>query len=202
MQPVVFFHIGPQEAGKNDVEAIRREIDSELEKAGLTDVRRFKQGVDVPADGTEWPTIEQLYKFCVEIEENTPVIYLHTKGANHPPKVHTHDFVQDWRRWMLYFVVEKWENALEALKKPGVAAVGCFLTSQKYVHFSGNYWMAWSHALRELPPPREVNQTGTMGEAQRAEAWHGQLGMDRMHCLFMPPVHPYKGRCPREMYAS
>jgi hypothetical protein len=74
------------------------------------------------------------------------VLYLHTKG------VRRHGHAVEWRRYMTYFLVERWRETIDRLQEP-VDAVGCdLLGSGAGRHFSGNFWWARAAYLARRPP--------------------------------------------------
>jgi hypothetical protein len=87
-------------------------------------------------------------------EEKDPVdtkyFYLHTKGIRwfETPE---EQFVVDWIKLLLYWNVEKWVNAEDALNK--YDTYGCnYHSGEKYPrHYSGNFFWTTSHHLKTLP---------------------------------------------------
>lgn len=74
------------------------------------------------------------------------VLYLHTKG------VRQHGHAAAWRRYMTYFLVERWREAVDVLQWDGADAVGCdLLGSRPTRHFSGNFWWARAAYLTTRP---------------------------------------------------
>lgn len=74
------------------------------------------------------------------------LLYLHTKG------VRQHGYGVEWRRYMTYFLIERWQQAIDQLQEP-VDAVGCdLLDSGAQRHFSGNFWWARAAYLATRPP--------------------------------------------------
>ncbi len=75
------------------------------------------------------------------------VLYLHTKG------VRQHGYAVEWRRYMTYFLIERWRETIDRLQEP-VDAVGCdlFTTSRGERLFCGNFWWARAVYLATRPP--------------------------------------------------
>ncbi len=81
-----------------------------------------------------------------DLEPTAAVLYLHTKG------VRRHGYAAEWRRYMTYFLVERWREAVDQLQGP-VDAVGCdLLGAGAERHFSGNFWWARAAYLARRPP--------------------------------------------------
>jgi hypothetical protein len=96
----------------------------------------------------EYPTLRLLHLFS-RFHPEARVLYLHTKGASHPRE---HESLRDWRRYLLYQVVDRFRRCLAALADHD--AVGCDLRDWPSRHFSGNFWWARATHLAALPPPQ------------------------------------------------
>jgi len=112
--------------------------------------------------GWEQVTLKVLYD---ELEDDTAVLYTHTKGATSPSDLHT-----AWRRSMTKLLVEEWFTCKQMLER--VEVVGChWLTPERFAdvgtpYFGGNFWWARADYLRTLAPPGEESR-------HAAEAWVG-----------------------------
>jgi len=97
----------------------------------------------------EVPTINKIKKFSQE-HKNCEILYLHTKGTGHPKDSQN---INDWIDMMLYFLLERWPVAVNALKDHDVA--GCnyhtYDSCRAPPHFSGNFWWAKTGYLESLP---------------------------------------------------
>lgn len=81
------------------------------------------------------------------------VLYIHTKGVSKPNNPN----VQEWRRLMEYFLIDKYKECLDKLED----VVGCCLNDDgnnekignesHKLHFSGNFWWAKTEYIRKLP---------------------------------------------------
>lgn len=99
-----------------------------------------------PVTRYETPVIPVLRSLAV-LHPDAEVLYLHTKG------VRQHGYATEWRRYMAYFLVERWQAALAALHRTGAAVVGCDLLGiDAGRHFSGNFWWARATYLAIRPP--------------------------------------------------
>jgi hypothetical protein len=114
----------------------------------------------------EWSTLRLVKEFCESHPKNVPVMYLHSKGCTHKD-AEREKYIKDWANLMLYFLVEKYEDAFNVMEYAD--AVGCNLTNFNYQHFSGNFWMAWSKHIKKLQYPNKFN----LGDRFKAEFWIG-----------------------------
>jgi hypothetical protein len=93
----------------------------------------------------ERPSLELLRRFA-RVHADSRILYLHTKGVSHrPPRPR----VDDWRAYLLYFLVEHHGACLAALTTHNV--VGCNLRDDPKPHFSGNFWWANAGYVGSLP---------------------------------------------------
>ena len=87
------------------------------------------------------------------------VMYYHTKGVTSSIREpHLKTNIQSWRNIMQYYVIEEWAASLRYLAE--FDAVGCFYdvyTSPYFTmdFFSGNFWIANTSHINNLPPMRE-----------------------------------------------
>jgi len=137
-----------------------------------------------------WPsmyecgTISQLRLWCFK-KKGSFVLYLHNKGISHlsEPEVYSH--VQDWREFMMFFLVERWNLCANVLSR-GAAACGVGKSEDFYQHFSGNFW--WSSCKHVLnvrnpcPIGRNfrhaaefwlISDTSNLRQQRAVELWEG-----------------------------
>lgn len=98
----------------------------------------------------EFITLKQLIKFC-KTNVDSKIWYIHTKGVARP------DFCNQenhWRQYMQYFVIEKWQQCVEALNSHDACGAEWFYAkfpdSKESSHFSGNFWWANSNYINTL----------------------------------------------------
>lgn len=96
----------------------------------------------------ELPTINLMWKFS-QTHPNTNILYLHTKGVSYgmvPPTV------RDWTNYMLYFLVDKFNNT--DLEEIGTTydTVGLNYLDKPNPHYSGNFWWTHTNYIRMLKP--------------------------------------------------
>jgi hypothetical protein len=76
-----------------------------------------------------------------QLDTNSNVLYIHTKGIKHG----NNKKIRDWREMMEYFLIDRYEDCIKELEN--VDIVGCNLILQTSnnetpTHFSGNFWWA------------------------------------------------------------
>ena len=112
--------------------------------------------VDIPQQ-YERPTLLSMSRMSEE-EDETLYWYVHTKGIRHfglPQE----DNVIDWIKLMLYWNVERWEDAVRSLDK--YETYGCnWNCGPTGCHYSGNFWWAKSEHVRKLPKSIPENYNG------------------------------------------
>lgn len=99
----------------------------------------------------EIPTLNKLIEYSNE-NENDNVLYIHNKGISYNDN---YQEVNDWIDMMLYFLIDKYEECLEDLKKYNT--VGCNYSINPKKHFSGNFWWSQSKYLKKLTKIDIVN---------------------------------------------
>ena len=117
--------------------------------------------------------------------------YIHTKGVTAPNNPNQ----RDWRKYMEYFTIERYEDCIKALETYDVCGVNWHppLWDVKNYHFSGNFWWARAEYIKNLPP---INLDGDRHEA---ESFLG-YGNPRVKCLHESDIDHYRYPCPRVKY--
>jgi hypothetical protein len=87
---------------------------------------------------SEFPTLLAMQLFANRAPAATKLAYLHTKGVR---KNGINDYPSEWRRYMSYFVVHRYEICFEALDKQAYCTCGPLKQSKIY---AGNFW--WTKA--------------------------------------------------------
>jgi len=93
--------------------------------------------------------LEYMREFSYQCEENDKYYYLHSKGIKWYDNIYVYINVQDWRRYMEYFIIEKYKSCVQDLAEYDVCGVN-FSENPKR-HFSGNFWWARSGYIKKLP---------------------------------------------------
>ena len=120
-------------------------------------------------ENNEFDTLEELSKFCKE-NESAKVLYIHTKGVTTP----NNPCISDWRKYMSYFLIEKYDDCLNALKT--VDACGVDWQEHPEPHFSGNFWWANASYINKLPSIETISNPAnrpTLTLRHQAEFWIG-----------------------------
>ena len=112
----------------------------------------------------EADTLNFMLKKAEEYEDNTPMLYLHTKGASH-----THPIMKKnigaWVRYLDLYTINKWEECLDGLEENDAA--GGLYESSDPKHFSGNFFWANSEYIKSLPRINKYN----IDSYNRGEFW-------------------------------
>jgi glycosyl transferase family 10 (putative fucosyltransferase) len=140
------------------------------------------------AERGEQPTLELVRTFA-SFHPDANLLYLHTKGASHP---RPRDNVDDWRRLLVHFLVERFPECLAALETHAV--VGCNLSAAPRRHLAGNFWWARARYLQSLPPVPTQDR-------HDAEWWILSRPNVRVRSLHDSGVDHYLQPYPRAAYA-
>lgn len=177
MKKVIFFHI----ATINHYQKIVDEIINLIIDSGLiNDVDKINIGivgngfVDLPINNKinilyqdsnlelfEFKTLNLLKGFARE-NESYNILYIHTKGTNSDTKP-----INDWRKYMLYFLVEKYNECFKILENFDTCGVD--LRKNPTLHYSGNFWWANSNHIKNLPEFKDMGVI--LSERHKAEFW-------------------------------
>lgn len=151
----------------------------------------------------EFDTLHLLWKECQE--EDLNVCYVHTKGITKWGS----PFVEDWRRYMSYFVLDSWEDRVQDLRKydcTGVNLQGDSTISWNGgtccpLHYSGNFWWSKSSHIRKMG---DINKWPPDGDYQKwrtlCEFWLCQPKDSKYHCAWKSNVNHYWSRYTEENY--
>lgn len=111
----------------------------------------------------EADTLNFMIKKAEGYEKNTPMLYVHTKGASYThPNIKKN--INAWVRYLDLYTINKWEECVDALENND-AAGGFYVEDPK--HFQGNFWWANSSYLKNLPRVNNLNIT----HLNRGEFW-------------------------------
>lgn len=124
----------------------------------------------------EFPALDLIKK--LSLNEEFLLFYLHTKGVSindknmnfyHGSKnlEHLKNCVNDWRKYMEYFIIENFNICIDELKN--CDACGVNLVNSPYKHFSGNFWWSKSDYIKKLPEIKEIDKN----HRWNAEFWIG-----------------------------
>ncbi len=164
----------------------------------------------------EFPALDWLWS--KSRDEEFEVLYLHTKGVGNPSP-----FQEDWREYMLHFVVDRWRDRVEDLREADCTGVNLGGEWDPIVdrlsecgsppewdkifglrHYSGNFWWSKSSHLRRLPRPYDwIPGDGDFRRWRMAcEMWVCQLQGGRYIGAWASGVDHYKEGYPRERYVG
>jgi len=106
---------------------------------------------DNESNDYEFVTLERLYAFINESEDDWKICYVHSKGVS---TEETNECIEDWRRYMCYFNLERYGDCLEALDTYDTCGVD--LRDEFSPHYSGNFWWSTSIHMKRLKSPRHI----------------------------------------------
>lgn len=130
-------------------------------------------------------TLNLMIKKANEYEQNTPMLYLHTKGLSYAnPDLKKN--VEAWVRYLDLYVINKWEECVDSLKEND-AAGGFYVEDPK--HFQGNFWWANSDYIKNLRKITAENYAAL----NRGEFWILSQ---------TDKVYPLSGVTPVDMYQN
>jgi hypothetical protein len=110
-------------------------------------------------------TLNLMIKKANEYTENTPMLYLHTKGLSYTDS-NLKKNIDAWVRYLDLYVINKWEECVDSLKEND-AAGGFFCDGDYNKHFQGNFWWANSDYIKNLPKIEPHN----LEKYNRGEFW-------------------------------
>lgn len=139
---------------------------------------------------TEAETLHMLWNYC---QTNSGyVLYLHSKGVTR----HKNECMHDWKNLMEYFLIEKFELCLNALKNHDVCGVN-FLIAKNKPHFSGNFWWSTTNHIKKLK-----NIKPDISNRYYCEFWLFDTTDKVNHKeLHASKIDHYGSRYPRQIYA-
>jgi predicted O-methyltransferase YrrM len=149
----------------------------------------------------EGQTLAKIYEHC--LHEDGYVFYFHNKGMS-SYSTHIPGAIKDWRHYMQYFNVEKWEDCVAKLDEGydccGVDWVERHDIKLDFVvqHYAGNFWWARNDYIRKLKHPLKIEEymdvEAMMRELQNYrycfELWMA-TGIPKQHCFHYRRHHQY-----------
>jgi hypothetical protein len=118
----------------------------------------------------EFFTLQKIEQRSKQFKDNLKILYLHTKGVTTP----NNQCIIDWRKYMTYFNVVKYQDCLDSLNSYDACGVDFFEEPAK--HFSGNFWWVNSNYIKTLPSINEIsnlNYPSVLTTRHNAEFWLG-----------------------------
>jgi GT2 family glycosyltransferase len=144
----------------------------------------------------EFPTLRFLKTFCST--HAGLVYYLHSKGVFRNSAT-----TEDWRRYMQYFVIERYAECIRALEHFDICGVNW--QELPWPHFSGNFWWATYSYVAKLPELDRllpVVEGWDQQERHQCERWIGSGVNVRPASLHQSHSDHYKFEYPRSFYAG
>lgn len=111
-------------------------------------VRLIHASVDLAV--CEFPSIAKVKEVATKYP-GAKILYFHSKGVLHFG-MPTENAVACWRRYMEYFLIERWKACVDCLD--AVDACGVEWRARP-PHFSGNFWWATASYINMIPSLRE-----------------------------------------------
>jgi hypothetical protein len=112
----------------------------------------------------EADTLNFMLKKAEGYEKNTPMLYVHTKGASHTHPILKKN-INAWVRYLDLYIINKWEECIQGLKDNDAA--GGLYEASNPKHFSGNFFWANSEYIKSLPRLNKSN----IDNYNRGEFW-------------------------------
>ena len=166
----------------------------------------------------EGQTLEKMYEHCQN--DDGYVFYFHNKGMM-SYTTHIPGAIKDWRHYMQYYNLEKWEDCIAKLDEGydccGVDWVERHDIKLDFVvqHYAGNFWWAKCEYIRKLKHPLHIEEYMDVDAMMRElenyrycfELWMA-TGNPKQHCFHYRRHHQYDNQgleryfiyYPREMY--
>ena len=96
---------------------------------------------------TELWTLKMLQNDCKELNDETPILYIHTKGATKPTLER-----QQWREYMERELIDNYKFHLDILKK-GFSSSGVLMGIPYWSPkiYGGNFWWTTAGYIKTLP---------------------------------------------------
>lgn len=111
----------------------------------------IRTGLD--ADAFEFPTLQLLHADSFSMPDDTPILYVHTKGAS-VVDMRGRRHKGEWRRYMLHWIVGHWRQCVELLQDNQVAGTNWYPSPwMPWHHFGGNFWWGRADYIRSLVVP-------------------------------------------------
>lgn len=200
MKIAVFYHCAKM---GNYIE-VDQHIKSHLKGSGLLDrADVYSYNIFTDVSRYEFPTLELLREFSINNPEYY-VLYIHSKGVSRGKDTFK-PAIDDWREYLLYFMVDNWRECVSALEK-GYDTVGINYLQTPLPHFQGNFWWAKASYIKTLCKPKDTkliidDQHKKLGftERHKAEMWL-LTGSAKNHSLHSYTINPYKTQNPKENY--
>ena len=137
----IYHHIYPFQAGKLIAEKQKSRL---FEK--ITDEFEYIPN-SVNINQTELWTLNRLRNECKELDTNTSILYIHTKGATKPTIER-----EQWREYMERELIDNYKFHLDILSK-GFSSSGVLMGIPYWSSsiYGGNFWWTTAGYIKSLP---------------------------------------------------
>ncbi len=129
----------------------------------------------------EFPTLSLIQTYASKVHPESEILYLHTKGVRR--NAPSDDTIIQWRRYMLYWLVEHHDICRHVLAK-GAYTCGANKKGGKSACYGGNFWWAKAGYLaRKSPRVAEIDWSINRSDKARygAEEWLLKGASDEEH---------------------
>jgi len=198
MENNIFFHIATMGNYQEVVDEISSKINDKFDNVFVGIVGDKK--VNIPShykilyqnddvSNFEFLTLEHLQSYCKGHICN--VLYVHTKGITAEPQYK--EAIDDWRKYMTYFLVEKNDKCIEYLNEYDICGVDW--RGHPVNHFSGNFWWATSNHINQLPDISQLKLPTSkviITIRHNAEFWIGMKDNIKVKVLFDCGISQYE----------
>jgi hypothetical protein len=121
----------------------------------------------------EGATLKEIYDFS-QNHPNAKILYFHSKCISRPVRntvLFPDECRHNWRNMMQYFCIEKFKTCIHKLDEYDI--LGCRWMTRPVPHFSGNFWWANAHYIRDLQDPIEKARFKHKWKRLSCEFWIG-----------------------------
>jgi hypothetical protein len=120
----------------------------------------------------------------IDVSDDCPVLYLHSKGVTKP---HVYP-IYDWVELMLYYLIEEWRVCIEGLKQYDTVGVNL------HVHYSGNMWWTTGKHLRKIGKLHMKNYLDSEMHICKSGSHLGLWNSGINHYFDFYPPEKYRGK--------
>lgn len=117
-----------------------------------------------PIFNNEPDTLNFIKNRALKFENNTPILYMHTKGVTYDHPILNRN-VKAWVRYLDLWCIGYWKENIKALETHDTS--GGFLYTGPMKHYSGNFWWANSDYIKTLSTLDKEN----IKPLERGEFW-------------------------------
>lgn len=182
--------LGEEADTKKVEESISRLRKNETVKA---DIQLLIRGKDLYV--AEYPTLHAIQLYAQQSHNDTLILYMHTKGMRNNGKR-----AADWRRYMEYFVAERWDICTDALSHRNYETCGVLKTDHEYM---GNFWWAragWIKTRKKLDTMEWNMEQRMFAEDWLLQGVSSDEEQSHHYCVHSIDHNMYDCPTPRHLY--